>query len=276
MLQANRDHDCLAQFKSCHLVGIVGTNRALDNSVQQGKLGHCNRLQWAKGDPCTGLELWVHRRYITPKHFRGHWSGEGELRGRVGAARFKTPQISFALWRVFQPTILGQACQNAFANGCASWCRNMVIAVFLLFSWMGMRISAWTRSLACSMLTPCPSLRPCEQQIRRRKTQMGGYCVSLLSATIFVLATLFFVVALPSTLMMADPHLGWTISSSLGAPKSSLVKCGTALEMRCSLWTATPDAITDHSSSMSPSDSATVPQRMNGIVWDHDKLYRCR
>ena len=93
MLQANRDHDCLAQFKSCHLVGIVGTNRALDNSVQQGKLGHFNRLQWAKGDPSTGLELWAHRRYIAPKHFRGHWSGEGELRGRVGAARFKTPQL---------------------------------------------------------------------------------------------------------------------------------------------------------------------------------------
>ena len=45
MLQANRGNDFLVQFKSCHLVGVVGINRALDNPFEQGKLGPCNRLR---------------------------------------------------------------------------------------------------------------------------------------------------------------------------------------------------------------------------------------
>lgn len=80
MVQADRDQDCLEQFRACHIVGLVGKTR----------LGPFARLQWSKGELSTGLELWVRRRYISPKHFQGHWSGEGGLQGRVGAARFKT------------------------------------------------------------------------------------------------------------------------------------------------------------------------------------------
>ena len=103
MVQANRDQDCLEQFRACHIVGLVGTNRTHDFCIQQTRLGPFTRLQWSKGEPSTGLELWVHRRYISPKHFRGHWSGEGELQGRVGAARFKTPQLDLLCIVAYMP-----------------------------------------------------------------------------------------------------------------------------------------------------------------------------
>lgn len=270
MVQANRDQDCLDQFRACHIVGLVGTNRKHDLCIQQNRHGPFTRLQWSKGEPSTGLELWVHRRYISPKHFRGHWSGEGELQGRVGAARFKTPQLDLLCVVVYMPP------NNTKRSVCEKICRwlcDVVSAqghrcVPLLFmdgnAHLGLVQGAqhlYTPSQSPSVGRANPALENQNGTLLRKFAERHFLCFS----------NTFFHAALLSMPITGDIPLGLT---TLFCPKvcsrmSRLAKCGTERGMHCRSLTVLPVVITAQWSSRSMCGYSTVmraPHQCGGIM----------
>ena len=251
MVQANRDQDCLEQFRACHIVGLVGTNRTHDFCIQQTRLGPFTRLQWSKGGPSTGLELWVHRRYISPKHFRGHWSGEGELQGRVGAARFKTPQLDLLCIVAYIPP---NGTKQNVSEKIRRWMCEVVSAqghrcVPLVFLDGNAHLGLDKAPGAQHLYTPSQS-----PSIGRANA------APLRIVTFFALVTLFSHVVPLSMLIMAGILREQTISRchKVCFPKLRPVKCGTGPVTPCKSLVALPAEITD--------------QR---VQWEHDKLSRC-
>ena len=190
MVQANRDQDCLEQFRACHIVGLVGANRKHDLCIQQTRLGPFARLQRSKDEPSTGLELWVHRRCISPKHFRGHWSGE---QGRVGAATPKTPQldilgiVAYLPPKGAKPRVSEKSCRWIMCEVVSAQGHRCVPLVFL----DGNAHLGLDKVRGPSMCTRPAGHQASEEPMQRQRTRMARYCAGLRSGAFFALATLF-------------------------------------------------------------------------------------
>ena len=115
MVQAHRDQDCLDQFHSCHVVGIVGANRKHDISIQQNRLGPFIRLQWSKGEAGHGFTA-----DISPQNTLGGTGVErGICKGEWVQQGSKHPSwTSYAWWLTSPLTIPDEHCLRRFAAGC--------------------------------------------------------------------------------------------------------------------------------------------------------------
>ena len=238
MVQAHRDQDCLDQLHSCHVVGIVGTNRKHDISIQQNRLGPFTRLQWSKGEAATGLELWVHRRYISPKHFRGHWSGEGDLQGRVGAARFKTPKLDILCMVAYLPP---NNTRRALSEKICRWMCDVV-------------------AMQGHRCVPLVFLDHWQLPTQLQRTRTAHCCGSLRKDIFYVLAILFFLVAQPFIPIVGVTPLERTTSCcpKVCFPKLDPVQCGTEPGMHCSSLTVQPAETTGLWCSLFTSNCSTV------------------
>lgn len=121
MLQAGRWDDLAVQFKSIHVIAVIGTQLSTEHEVEQHRTGNFQRLDWGRGDRSTGVSLLLRRDVFPRSCVRKHFTPPESLKGRVGGVRVRTGCMHVALFAVYIPPCDGAKQSGRVASDIFLW-----------------------------------------------------------------------------------------------------------------------------------------------------------